>query len=418
MRYLLFIFVFWISLCAGAQNIGARADSLYNAKDYHAAAPTYVWAANLNEFRGAKASSYYNAACCYALTGSKDSAFICLEKAKEFGWTNKSHLMSDADLNSLHEEREWKKFTKNMKAQNTWSSNPKKAELITTDITHFWEAYELAQRDSVHRLAIYQQYYIDKGTPGLQDYFTMKVGDMHSFVRGHDRKAKFYAAIHANTLMIEKQKPLMIESFARFKKIYPDAKFPPVCFVIGNWTSGGTASNNGLLIGADQYMKSDDIPVDELNLWEKNNFQSIKNLPYVIAHELIHFNQTNLAQDTTLLCAAIREGMADFLGELMSGKTANERLHLYAKGREKQIWDDFKKEMWLNKGYAWIGNGNQETKERPADLGYWVGYTICKAYYDNATNKKQAVYEILHIRDYKAFYEKSNVEAQLLAASY
>jgi uncharacterized protein YjaZ len=180
--------------------------------------------------------------------------------------------------------------------------------------------------------------------------------------------------------------------------------------LIGNYTSAGTVSSRGLLIGVDQYSKTDDVPVNELNLWEKNNFQRIENLPHLIAHELIHFNQAGLASDTTTLAAALREGMADFFGELISGKTSNERLHVWVKGKEKQVWEDFKKEMWLNRSRNWIANSSQETPDHPADLGYWVGYMICKAYYNKAADKRQAVWDILNIKDYKAFYEKSGVE--------
>lgn len=77
----------------------------------------------------------------------------------------------------------------------------------------------------------------------------------------------------------------------------------------------------------------------------------------------------------------ILEGMADFLGELISGKTANEQLHIFAKGKEKIIWKNFKKEMYLNRSDKWIANSEQETADKPADLGYWAGFQICKAYY-------------------------------------
>jgi hypothetical protein len=105
--------------------------------------------------------------------------------------------------------------------------------------------------------------------------------------------------------------------------------------------------------------------------------------------------------------------MADFFGELISGKTSNERLHVWAKGKEMQVWEDFKKEMWLSRSRNWIANSNQETAGHPADLGYWIGYMICKAYYEKATDKKQAAWDILNIKDYKAFYEKSGVEEYL-----
>jgi uncharacterized protein YjaZ len=45
--------------------------------------------------------------------------------------------------------------------------------------------------------------------------------------------------------------------------------------------------------------------------------------------------------------------------------------------------------------------------EKPADLGYYVGYKICEAYYNQAKDKKQAVKDILTIQDYKQFLAKS-----------
>jgi len=80
---------------------------------------------------------------------------------------------------------------------------------------------------------------------------------------------------------------------------------------------------------------SSNIDITELSAWEKANISSFKNLPYTVAHELIHFQQDGMASDTTLLKAAIEEGMADFIGELISGKSANESLLIYGKGKEK-----------------------------------------------------------------------------------
>ena len=85
----------------------------------------------------------------------------------------------------------------------------------------------------------------------------------------------------------------------------------------------------------------------------------------------------------------------------------------YGKGWELQIWADFTKKMYLNKASIWIANGDQETADKPADLGYWVGYQICKAYYDTAKDKQQAIYDMLHITDYKKFLEESKLDKLL-----
>ena len=271
--FLVFVFSF---VTAMAQSPKRKADSLYRVKEFAAAAPLYLQSASLAEFKGARVGDYYNAACCFALAGQPDSAFTYLKKAVAGGWNNKAHVLKDSDLNSLHVSGEWEEVLNSIKETKTWTGDPLEAKLVTTDITNFWKAYDLAQHDTANRLAIYRQHYIDPGTPGLQDYFASKVGNMRSFVSGHDRRSRFYEAIRPNTLQVERLKPQMTESFVRFKALYPQARFSNVYFVIGNYTSGGTASANGLLIGTDQMARTSNVPLDELNLWEKNNFQSLE----------------------------------------------------------------------------------------------------------------------------------------------
>lgn len=394
--------------CASAQNIHSKkADSLYAAKRFAAAGKYYLFAAGTAEFKVSKSSQYYNAACCFSLSGKTDSAMVLLKKAVENGYKNGAHLVVDADLKPMHNMPEWAPLVDQIEKLKASTNDPLKAKLISTDIKNFWKAYDLAQKDTINRLAIYKKYYVDPGTAGLQDYFALKVGSMKYFVRTHDNKPKFYAAIRKNTSMIDMQKPQMMASFVKFKRLYQEANFPDVYFVIGAFTSGGTSSDNGLLIGLDQIVRTPDIPVTELSLWQNNNFNDLSSLPNLIAHELIHFNQNGMKQDTSLLHGVMVEGMADFIGELISGNNANQRLHVWAKGKEKQIWGDFEKEMYLKRSYNWIANSDQETADKPADLGYWVGYQICKAYYDKSTDKARAINDMLNIKDYKAFYEKS-----------
>jgi len=407
--FYLFLFVFG-NMPASAQSSKREADSLYKAKNYAAAAPAYVRAALEAHFKVSSAGNFYDAACSFSMSGQPDSAFTYLSRAIKNGWNNKTHLLKDSDLASLYSKKQWKKLVGSIKQKKTWTNDPLKAQLITSDIDNFWKAYDLAKKDTANRLAIYRQHYVNKGTPGLQDYLASKVKDMGSFIKGHDRRSKFYAGLRYNTLKVETLRPQMVNSFIKFKEVYPAARFPDVYFVMGNFTSGGTVSANGLLIGTDQVVKTSDIPTDELTIWEKNNFQPLENLPHTIAHELIHFNQSALVWDSTLLNAVLYEGMADFFAELISDKTSNERLKAFAKGKEKKIWDDFKREMWLNRAHNWIANSSQETPDHPADLGYWVGYAICKSYYENAIDKKQAIFDILNIKDYKIFYEKSKVD--------
>jgi hypothetical protein len=391
-------------------NLSKKADSLYAAKDYLNAGKAYVISGQAEEFRAMKTGNFYNAACCYSLANQPDSGMLYLKKAISSGYNNKAHLLEDTDLNSLHDRKDWADLLRNLQTASASTDDPTKARLITSDIKNFWKAYDLAQKDTTNRLEIYQKYYVDAGSPGLQDYFAYKVRRMKSFIKGHDNKPKFYAAIRKNTFTVEQQKPQMMASFVKFKDLYPAARFPNVYFIIGAFSSGGTSTDNGLLIGLDQTVRTKDIPVQELTLWQNNNLNDLAALPNLVAHELIHFNQQGMAGDTTLLQAVLIEGMADFIAEIISGKTPNERLHVWVKGKEKQVWKDFEKEMYLKKASNWIANSDQETADKPADLGYWVGYEICKAYYDKSTDKKKAIYDMLNIKDYPGFYKSSEAE--------
>jgi hypothetical protein len=61
----------------------------------------------------------------------------------------------------------------------------------------------------------------------------------------------------------------------------------------------------------------------------------------------------------------------------------------------------------------WIGNYGNSSEENFPDLGYWVGYGICKFYYDNASDKKKAISDMLHIKDFKKSLQDSKWEDKL-----
>ena len=378
------------------------------ASDYVHAAGYYTRLSRQVDFRIIKRGGYFQAACCYARLGNTDSAIALLYRAINNGFKDLDHLLGDTDLLALHPLPQWDSLVTTVQKASTCTGDPNKVQLITTDVQNFWNAYDLAKKHPAQRSAIYKKYYLDAGTEGLQDYFAYKIGSIKDFVAVHDCKPRFYAAIRKNTLAVDQQKQQMIRYFVQLKALYPAASFPNIYFVMGCLSSAGTATDNGLLIGVDQVVATDDIPIEELSLWQRNNFTRLSDLPSLVVHELVHFNQTELCDtDTSLLHAVLVEGMADFIAELVTGENPNKRLQVWAKGKEKNIWASFEKEMHLNRADNWIANSSQETADKPADLGYWVGYQICKAYYEKSADKRKAIYDMLHIQDYTDFYEKS-----------
>lgn len=387
-------------------------NSFYKKNDFLKAAQTWEKAAELTENTLARNVNYSYAASAYASAKDSVNSFKCLDIAiTQLGFNDLPSIKNDDSYIFMRESSRWKILLSYIKP--VYTTNPKAVKIIDKDVINFWKAYDLAQSNPKDAEKIYTEKYINNGTMALQFYYLNKISTVNNFVYMHSLKKKYYSSIRENTFKASQIKIIYQKSFVNLKNLYPDAIFPPIYFVIGKLNSAGTVSSDGLILAIDQACMSPTADTSELNSWEKRNISTFKNLPYTVAHELIHYQQAGMASDTTLLSASIKEGMADFIGELISGKSANERLLIFAKGKEKTIWTKFKKEMYLDRAYNWIANSEQETADKPADLGYWIGYQICKAYYEQAINKQKAIYEMLHIQDYKKFLEKSKLDNKL-----
>jgi hypothetical protein len=294
----------------------------------------------------------------------------------------------------------------NVFAQATTNTNPDAAKFVTSDINLFWAAYDKAKPEN--DLIVYRDEYLKKGSVGLQEFTRLRIGSSCGLVNSISASPKYYAALREYSLRVAAYEKQTRASFHKLKEIYPEAVFPDVYFVIGRMTSAGTLSDKGLLIGVDMFGKNADAPVDELGAWHKAVVSSVDRLPFIVAHELIHYEQKN-AEDGSLLARSIGEGVPDFVAELIAGDTINPHLHKYANPIEKDLWLEFKKEMSGKNVSNWLYQGDQ-AKDKPADLGYWMGYKIAESYYKNAKDKKQAIKDMLEIKDFAKFLADSRYE--------
>ncbi len=287
------------------------------------------------------------------------------------------------------------------------NQDPDAARLVTSDIPNFWRVFDkVSLKDAAE---LFQREYFDTGSAGLHDFVESRIENGRSLASTVAARPRYYAAIRATTLAVD-QTPAIKEairaSFHRLKDIYPDAVFPDVYFVIGPMNSAGTVSSNGLLIGVEMNARSESTPVDELTKWERAVTGQIANLPHIVAHELIHIQQPHESTKTTLLQQALIEGGADFMGEMISGGIINRVQRSYGDAHEQALWVEFQKEMRGTDFSHWLFQGDH-AKDRPADLGYYVGYKICEKFYRRAIDKREAVRRILNITDAEAFLKES-----------
>jgi hypothetical protein len=410
-KQFLFLSLFFLQTTIDAQT---SAQSEYIAEK-NTLAQRYVLGAQKATYRAGKMLYYYYAACAYSLAGNNDSAFAYLDKSVQNGFNSAGRLESSGDLNLLHTDKRWQDVLAQVRKKNKEQTDPGKITIHVADILAFWNAFDRTIADTAAKTNLFKEIYFDKGSEGLQEYFVDKVQSYKQFAATVMDRTRFYKSVRPFTSSVNDYRKDVLKISRDMKALYEKSVFPEVYFMMGGFFAGGTVGQAGLFICIDLMSLQEGVDISELSPWQKAHISQPSNIPAVIAHELVHYQQTAMAGDTTTIVSAIREGMADFIATMIIGKAPEKPAYLWAKGKEKQVWESFKKDMFLNRKQNWIGNGRMERPDFPADQGYWVGYQICKAYYEEMKDKKQAIYDMMHIQDYKLFVERSKLDEKIRA---
>lgn len=98
---------------------------------------------------------------------------------------------------------------------------------------------------------------------------------------------------------------------------------------------------------------------------------------------------------TNLLGFCLAEGMCDFIAELLLQKPLTQPYITYGKQHDREIWALFKTQMHGRDISGWLYNAGSPAAV--SDLGYYIGYALCKSYYASATDKQAAVRAILNL---------------------
>jgi len=274
----------------------------------------------------------------------------------------------------------------------------KSAKIFTSDIDNFWVAYDSIQKTDNHsqKLDLIKRLYTDKATKGLKAFMKARNYNDSVYVKVIDKYPKFWNSIRPNTLTIKTKTNELEASVVKLKEIYPELKDAEMYFTIGGLNSGGTVSDNMVLVGAELATGLSSTEVSEFkDEWLKGVFamQSLDNIVSLNIHEYIHTQQTGNRR--RVLNQSIKEGSCDLIAELVMNKPLERKYLSYGTAHADKVKDQFKKEMFTGNFANWLYNGRD--KGESADLGYYVGYEISKLYYQNAKNKKQAIKDIIEL---------------------
>ncbi len=293
--------------------------------------------------------------------------------------------------------------------------------LYSEDLPRFYQAFDsvLNITDSTKQMAFIKTLYVDKASTGLLRFMELRGGNAEEWRKLMLNNKEDLTKKRPWIMSVLKQQPIIEQKINRFKKLYPDFRDGDVYFCVGINNSGGTIFDNTVYIGTE-------VAASEKSDWAV----------FMVLHEFVHTQQwtqkniKRLQSDTTfakeyttshdqLLGRCIEEGMADFIAELAYGESlakTNPQGHT-AKGlkNEQEVLERFKKDMFLMFDYdkGWLYNKKEINGEKITDLGYFMGYQICKSYYKNTKDKNQAIKDMLNTN-----FTDENAKKFLIASGY
>jgi hypothetical protein len=276
------------------------------------------------------------------------------------------------------------------------ASGPAAGPVIQTDdVDRFYKVYDAA---GGHPTADQLQHdYIDPGSEGLHHLAKARNVSGITIAKTLAEHPEIYSDAKRCMAVLPRVRERVQAALIELGRLYPEARFPPVTIAVGRGKPvaiGGPTS--GVQIGLEALCATN---------WLNPNVE--ERFVHVIAHEYAHVQQSQTLADNeqpTVLQLSLLEGAGEFTAELISGEVAYSQFGASTAGREKEIETAFVPDEDKTDLSNWFQNS---TREKPGDLGYWVGYRIVKSYYQHAADTRRAFREILEMTDPKAFLAKS-----------
>jgi hypothetical protein len=297
-------------------------------------------------------------------------------------------------------------------------------KLHTEDLPRFYEAFDsvMTTADTVRQLDFIQRLYVDKASTGLKEFMKLRGGNTREWRKFIETDKAALQAKRPHILSVLNQEPEILNRIKVFKTLYPNFREGDIYFCVGINNSGGTILDKTVYIGTE-------VAAGTTPDWAV----------YLVIHEFAHTQQwvqrnvNRLMSDEkagqaygnthkNLLGQCISEGMADFVAELVLGQSLAERQPdgyiAFGLKHEQPIWADFKNDMnrAFDQKQGWLYGQRTMNEESMRDLGYFVGYQICKRYYQKASDKKKALTYMVELdltdEAAKKFLAESGYDAQ------
>lgn len=299
------------------------------------------------------------------------------------------------------------------------NSNERTQNFVTHDIDNFWNAYDkiVEEEDSIKQVALLEEHFLNVGSPGLAAFREAKSYTIDDYLRVINSYPKFWSSIRKNTHTAKGCAVEIEKEVKKLEQLYPDLKPADIYFTMGAMRSPGSALNGHVLIGsefafADKNTVSEEFPERlENNLRPYFDSNPIEDIVFLNVHEYVHTQQNTYGYD--LLSQTLFEGVAEFVTVISTNQASNTPAVDYGKANNKFVQSVFEKQIFNPHWYNWLYN-SFENQFKMRDLSYYVGYAIAEKYYEQASDKKQAIKAMIEL-DYA---NQKEVEAFAEASGY
>lgn len=255
--------------------------------------------------------------------------------------------------------------------------------------------------DSALQVQLLDSLYLQKGSEGLAAICRARRYTAASYVEAINKYPKYWASIRDKTFEAGGYAEMIGGGIEKLKQFYPDLKPAKIYFTIGALRTGGTTLEDKVLIGAEIAFGDSTVVTSEfqedyphlITFFQNNNPD--EGIVFTNVHEYVHTQQdTTIAN--SLLSRTLIEGVAEFIAEKAMDMPSTTPAVIYGKQNEESIKEAFVKEMFTEFEVMWFW-GNANNQFGIGDLGYYLGYAICRSFYENAEDKPEALRTMIEL---------------------
>ncbi len=274
--------------------------------------------------------------------------------------------------------------------------------IVSGDITHFWQAYDrvILTDDTVEQQSIVTEEFINKASAGQQRMMLERNYSVEDYVHTMTTHQGFWNSIRSTTEELEPFDSEIIEGLTAFRRVYPQLSDAKVYYTMGAHRSPGTGVDSLVMIGTEFALGKRSTETSELkeHLQQYYKINPVDHLKFLVVHEYVHTQQQEMVHN--LLSLALYEGIADFVANIVTNETSPFDAFQYGAKNRDRIRERFEADLFRPKAvFNWLWNSTQN-EFGTSDLGYFVGFNIASAYYNQATDQTKALAELIEL-DYE-----------------